>query len=216
MEQLRPLLFSIAYRMLASASEAEDVVQEAFLRYQAALADGSTVESTKAYLSAVVTRLAIDELKSARKRRETYSGQWLSEPAVTDHLDPESHIEEAESLSMAFLLLLDRLTPVERAVFLLHDVFAYEFSEIAAMVAKTEANCRQIAVRARRRIHNGASATGALPRQTTRSCGAGRLARRLWRGRSRDRAAPHQRAARRDRARSRGTNRVRPRARSAR
>jgi RNA polymerase sigma-70 factor (ECF subfamily) len=151
-EALRPLLFAIAYRMLASASEAEDVVQEAFLRYQGALVDDVEIQSTKAYLSAVVTRLAIDELKSARKRRESYVGEWLPEPVVTDELDPAARVEEAESLSMAFLLLLHRLTPVERAVFLLHDVFAYRFAEIATIVGRSQASCRQIAVRARRRI----------------------------------------------------------------
>lgn len=138
--------------MLASASDAEDVVQDACLRYQAALARGEKVESTKAYLSTVVARLSIDELRSARNRRETYSGGCLPEPIVTDDFAPESRVVEAESLTMSFLLLLDHLTPVERAVFLLHDVFAYEFAEIAEIIGKTEANCRQLAVRARRRI----------------------------------------------------------------
>jgi RNA polymerase sigma-70 factor (ECF subfamily) len=116
---LRPLLFSIAYRMLSSVSEAEDIVQEAFVRYQRSLADGTSVESPKAYLSAVVTRLAIDHLKSARVRREAYVGEWLPEPLVTDErvTDPEV-AEQAESLSMSFLVLLERLTPLERAVFL--------------------------------------------------------------------------------------------------
>jgi RNA polymerase sigma-70 factor (ECF subfamily) len=151
---LRPLLFSIAYRMLASVSEAEDVVQEAFLRYHRALAEGAEIDSPKAYLSAVVTRLAIDELRSARARRETYSGQWLPEPLLTDGDidDPAAHTEQADSLSMAFLLLLERLSPVERAVFLLHDVFDYRYDEIAAIVGKSEANCRQLALRARRHI----------------------------------------------------------------
>ena len=149
---LRPLLFSIAYRMLSSVSEAEDVVQEAFVRYQRALADGTAVESPKAYLSAVVTRLAIDHLKSARVRRETYVGEWLPEPLVTDQGagDPAEHAEEVDSLSMSFLLLLERLTPVERAVFLLHDVFDYDFEEVGRIVGKTAATCRQHAVRARK------------------------------------------------------------------
>jgi len=149
---LRPLLFSIAYRMLSSVSEAEDIVQESFVRYQRALADGTVVESPKAYLSAVVTRLAIDHLKSARVRRETYVGEWLPEPLVTDASadDPADHAERAESLSMSFLLVLERLTPVERAVFLLHDVFDYSFEEVGRIVSRTPATCRQHAVRARR------------------------------------------------------------------
>jgi RNA polymerase sigma-70 factor (ECF subfamily) len=149
---LRPLLFSIAYRMLGSVSEAEDVVQEAFVRYQRALADGTAVESPKAYLSAVVTRLAIDQLKSARVRRESYVGEWLPEPLVTDEGagDPAGIAEQADTLSMSFLVLLERLTPVERAIFLLHDVFDYSFEEVATIVNKTPATCRQHAVRARR------------------------------------------------------------------
>ncbi len=151
---LRPLLFSIAYRMLGSVSEAEDVTQEAFVRYQRALRDGTRVESPKAYLSAVVTRLAIDQLKSARARRETYVGEWLPEPLVTDEGagDPAEHAEQADSLSMSFLVLLERLTPVERAIFLLHDVFDYDFEEIGRIVRKSPATCRQHAVRARRFI----------------------------------------------------------------
>ena len=136
----------------ASVSEAEDVVQEAFVRYQRALADGTAVESPKAYLSAVVTRLAIDHLKSARVRRETYVGEWLPEPLVTDvgAGDPAEHAEQVDSLSMSFLLLLERLTPVERAVFLLHDVFDYDFEEVGRIVRRTAATCRQHAVRARK------------------------------------------------------------------
>ena len=151
---LRPLLFSIAYRMLGSVSEAEDVVQEAFVRYQQAADQDTTVESPKAYLSAVVTRLAIDHLKSARVRRETYVGEWLPEPLVTDDrvADPAAKVEQVESLSMSFLVLLERLTPVERAVFLLHDVFDYDFDEIGRIVRKSPATCRQHAVRARRFI----------------------------------------------------------------
>jgi RNA polymerase sigma-70 factor (ECF subfamily) len=156
-EDLRPLMFSLAYRMVASVSEAEDIVQEAFVRYQGALNDGVEVESPKAYLSAVVTRLSIDHLRSARARRETYISHWLPEPVLTngDALeDPAAHAERADSLSMAFLLLLERLTPVERAVFLLHDVFGYRYDEISAIVGKTEANCRQPAARARRHIES--------------------------------------------------------------
>jgi RNA polymerase sigma-70 factor (ECF subfamily) len=146
-------MFSIAYRMLASVSEAEDVVQDAFLRYQQALGDGVDVASPKAYLSAVVTRLCVDHLRSASKRRETYVGQWLPEPLLTDAAaDPVAQAEQADSLSMAFLLVLERLNPVERAVFLLHDVFDYGYDEIAAIVGKSEANCRQLAARARRHV----------------------------------------------------------------
>lgn len=164
---LRPLLFSIAYRMLGSVASTEDVLQEAYLRFDraaraAASGQGAEIDSPKAYLSAVVTRLAIDELKSARVRRESYSGIWLPEPVLTDTdsallrptADPQAFAEVAESLSMAFLLVLDRLNPVERAVFLLHDVFAYEFREIADIVGRTEANCRQIASRARKRVRD--------------------------------------------------------------
>jgi RNA polymerase sigma-70 factor (ECF subfamily) len=155
--ELRPLLFSLAYRMLGSVSEAEDVVQDAFLRWRRALQDGVAIASPKAYLSAVVTRLAIDELRSARVRRESYSGQWLPEPLLTDEGagDPAAHAEQADSLSMAFLLLLERLTPAERAVFLLHDVFGYGYDEVSDIVGRTEANCRQIARRARQRVEEG-------------------------------------------------------------
>jgi RNA polymerase sigma-70 factor (ECF subfamily) len=154
-ESLRPLMFAIAYRMLGSVSEAEDVIQEAFLRYRRSLADGVKIESLKAYLSAIVTRLAIDELRSARVRREAYVGEWLPEPLLTeDGDDPATHAEQADSLSMAFLLLLERLSPVERAVFLLHDIFDYGYEEIAGIVDKTPAYCRQVALRARRHLHD--------------------------------------------------------------
>ena len=155
---VRPLLFSIAYRMLSTVSDAEDVVQEAFLRYERTLAGGTTIRSPKAYLSAVTTRLAIDHLKSARVRRETYVGQWLPEPVLTGGpagpmpADPAELAEQSDSLSMAFLLVLERLDPVERAVFLLHDVFGYPFGEIATVVGRSADNCRQIGVRARRRV----------------------------------------------------------------
>jgi RNA polymerase sigma-70 factor, ECF subfamily len=147
----RPLLFSIAYRMLGSAMDAEDVVQETFLRWQQQ--DPATIVSPKSYLTTVVTHLAIDSLRSARMRREEYVGQWLPEPIVTDESAVDADpVALAESLSLAFLTLLERLTPVERAVFLLHDVFAYPFDEIAAIVGKSSANCRQIALRARRHL----------------------------------------------------------------
>jgi RNA polymerase sigma-70 factor, ECF subfamily len=156
-EELRPLLFSIAYRMISSVSEAEDIVQEAFLRIHRAEAEGTRIESPKAYLSAVTTRLSIDHLKSARVRREQYVGEWLPEPLLTDDSAPEGavHAETADSLSMAFLVLLESLTPVERAVFLLREVFDYGYDEIARIVDRTEDNCRQLYVRARRHVDEG-------------------------------------------------------------
>lgn len=153
-ESLRPLLFSIAYRMLASVSDAEDVLQEAYLRYRRAVDDGVSIASLKAYLSTIVTRLAMDQSTSARQRREEYVGLWLPAPVVTEseHDDPLARTELADSLSMAFLLVLERLNPVERAVFLLHDVFGYAHDEIASIVDVSVANSRQIAARARRRV----------------------------------------------------------------
>ena len=153
-ERLRPLMFSIAYRMLGSVSEAEDMVQEAFLRYHRAQSQGQDVESPKAFLSAVTTRLCIDHLRSATVRRETYPGEWLPEPLLTDPAapDPAASAEQADSLSMAFLLLLERLSPPERAVLLLHDVFGYGYPEIAGIVGRNEASCRQLALRARRHV----------------------------------------------------------------
>jgi RNA polymerase sigma-70 factor (ECF subfamily) len=156
-EELRPLLFSIAYRILGSVSEAEDAVQETWLRYHAS----STVPiSLKSFLSAVVTRVSIDVLRSARARREAYVGQWLPEPLLTDsgptvYPDPEHAAELADSLSMAALLLLERLSPEQRAVFVLHDVFAFPFSEIAEVVGRSETACRQLASRARRLLQDG-------------------------------------------------------------
>jgi RNA polymerase sigma-70 factor (ECF subfamily) len=154
--ELRPLLFSIAYRMVGSVSEAEDLVQEAFLRFHRAVSGGQQVDSPKAWLSAVTTRLAIDHLRSARARRERYVGAWLPEPLVTSQEpDAAAHAETADSLSLAFLALLERLSPVQRAVFLLRDVFGYGYDEIAALVGKSEDNCRQIAARARRHVEAG-------------------------------------------------------------
>jgi RNA polymerase sigma-70 factor, ECF subfamily len=152
--ELRPLLFSIAYRMVGSVSEAEDLVQEAFLRFHRAVAGGEQVASPRAWLSAVTTRLAIDHLRSARARRERYVGAWLPEPLVTEP-DASAHAETADTLSLAFLHLLERLSPVQRAVFLLRDVFGYDYAEIAKLVGKSEENCRQIAARARRRVEAG-------------------------------------------------------------
>ncbi len=157
-QPLRPLLFSIAYRMLGTVSDAEDIVQEAFLRYHRAAAAGpGGIDSPKAFLSAVTTRLCIDYLRSARVRREAYVGEWLPEPLLTDTAapDPAGAAEQADSLSMAFLLLLERLTPVERAVFLLHDVFGYDYDEISGIVGKSKDNCRQLVLRARRHVGQG-------------------------------------------------------------
>jgi RNA polymerase sigma-70 factor, ECF subfamily len=152
-ERLRPLLFSIAYRILGSVSEAEDAVQETWLRYQA-YPDQPT--SAKAFLSAVVTRISIDVLRSARVRREKYVGEWFPEPLLTDpYQDPERSAELADSVSMAALLLLERLSPLERAVFVLREVFGFGFGEVAAAVGRRETACRQLAVRARRHMDAG-------------------------------------------------------------
>lgn len=145
----RPLLFSIAYRMLGSVMEAEDVVQEAFLRWQQA--PEGEVRSPSAYLSTVVTRLCIDRLRSARARREQYVGPWLPEPLLEEQ-EIAGTADLDDSLSMAFLVLLESLSPVERAVFLLREVFDYDYPEIASLVGKSEANCRQIARRARQSV----------------------------------------------------------------
>jgi len=152
-DEVRPLLFSIAYRMLGSASDAEDIVQEAFLRFHRASVQGQTIGSPRSFLSTVTTRLCIDHLRSARVRRERYVGPWLPEPVITDDgLEEEPWVRTAESLSMAFLVLLESLSPVERAVFLLREVFDYRYDQIAEIVNKSEENCRQIAVRARRQV----------------------------------------------------------------
>ncbi|MFL5828052.1 MAG: RNA polymerase sigma-70 factor [Thermoleophilaceae bacterium] len=148
-EDLRPLMFSIAYRMLGSVSEAEDVVQEAFLRLHR---EPRQVQSPKAWLSTTTTRLAIDQLRSARARRETYVGEWLPEPLLTSGDETSRHAEVADSLSTAFLVLLENLSPVERAVFLLREVFDYPYDQIAEIVGKSQDNVRQLAVRARRRV----------------------------------------------------------------
>jgi RNA polymerase sigma-70 factor (ECF subfamily) len=152
-EELRPLLFSIAYRILGSVSEAEDAVQEAWLRYETS---DTVPTSAKAFLSAVVTRISIDVLRSARVRREEYVGQWLPEPLLNDpYQDPERSAELADSVSMAALLLLERLSPLERAVFVLREVFGFGFPEIASAVGRSEAACRQLAVRSRRHMEAG-------------------------------------------------------------
>jgi RNA polymerase sigma-70 factor (ECF subfamily) len=152
-EQLRPLLFAIAYRILGSVSEAEDAVQETWLRYESS---STQPTSTKAFLSAVVTRISIDVLRSARVRREEYVGPWFPEPLLTDpYEDPERSAELADSLSMAALLVLERLSPLERAVFVLREVFGFGFQQIAPAVGRSEAACRQLAVRARRHMDAG-------------------------------------------------------------
>ncbi|WP_338932170.1 RNA polymerase sigma-70 factor [Streptomyces netropsis] len=152
-EELRPLLFSIAYRILGSVGEAEDAVQETWLRF-----DGSSTRptSTKAFLSATVTRISIDVLRSARVRREQYVGPWFPEPLLNDpYQDPARAAELADSVSMAALVLLERLSPLERAVFVLREVFGFGFDEIATAVERSEAACRQLLVRARRHMQAG-------------------------------------------------------------
>ncbi|MET7287723.1 RNA polymerase sigma-70 factor [Streptomyces sp. NPDC005573] len=152
-EELRPMLFSIAYRILGSVGEAEDAVQETWLRWAGS---ATRPRSAKAFLSAVVTRISIDVLRSARVRRERYTGPWFPEPLLADpYEDPERSAELADSLSMAALLLLERLTPLERAVFVLREVFGFGFPQVAAAVGRSEAACRQLAVRARRHMDEG-------------------------------------------------------------
>jgi RNA polymerase sigma-70 factor (ECF subfamily) len=152
-EELRPAAFAIAYRMLGSVSEAEDLVQEGLLRLHRAVEDGEPLESPRAYLATIVTRLAIDHLRSARVRRETYVGEWLPEPLLTSSEDdPARHAEMADSLSLALLVVLESLSPEQRAVFLLRDVFDYPYDRIAAIVGKSAAATRQIATRARRHV----------------------------------------------------------------
>jgi RNA polymerase sigma-70 factor (TIGR02957 family) len=153
LEELRPAAFAISYRMLGSVAEAEDVVQEALVRIHTALERGERIESARAYVATVATRLSIDVLRSARVRRESYVGEWLPEPLVSDSsADPARHAEMADSLSLAFLVLLESLSPEQRAVFLLHDVFDYGYGEIAEIVGKSEVNARQLAARARRHV----------------------------------------------------------------
>lgn len=153
-QEYRPLLFSLAYRMIGSAAEAEDIVQDAYLRFQPAPLD--TIESPKAYLSAIVIRLCLNYLTSARVRRETYVGPWLPEPvgdaAHPELAGPEASVVEADTISLAFLVLLERLTPAERAVFLLREVFEYEYEEIAKILDRSEPACRKLFSRARDHI----------------------------------------------------------------
>ncbi len=156
LEQLRPASFAIAYRMLGSVAEAEDVVQEALLRVHRALEAGERIESPRAFVATITTRLAIDELRSARARRERYVGEWLPEPILTDRRDdPAQHAEIADSLSIAMLVLLETLSPEQRAVLLLRDVFDYGYAEIARIIGKNEDNVRQVASRARSHVDAG-------------------------------------------------------------
>ncbi len=146
----RPLLFSIAYRMLGTVMDAEDILQETFLRWQQSSTEN--VENPRAFLSAVVTRLCIDQLRSARRQREEYIGPWLPEPFIANEPSQLDSVIMSESLSMAFLVLLEKLNPVERAVYLLHEVFDYDYAEIAYIVGKSEENCRQLFSRAKKYI----------------------------------------------------------------
>ena len=156
LDELRPVSFAIAYRMLGSVSEAEDIVQEALLRVHRALEDGQQIESPRAFVATITTRLAINELRSARARREAYVGEWLPEPIITDGGDdPAQHAEMADSLSLALLVLLESLSPEQRAALLLHDVFDYDYAQIAQIIGKSQDNVRQLATRARRRVEQG-------------------------------------------------------------
>jgi RNA polymerase sigma-70 factor (ECF subfamily) len=150
---VRPLLFSLAYRMTGGVADAEDIVSESYLRLRRARAAGTQIGSIKAYLSSVVTRLSIDHLRSARVRRETYVGPWLPEPLVRTDSTPEfERVELADTLSMAFLVLLEALSPTERAVFLLREVFEFDYPQIAGILGKTEPHCRQLMRRARQHV----------------------------------------------------------------
>jgi len=153
-ESYRPYLFSIAYRMLGSAMDAEDLVQETYLRYQGTPPE--TLRSLKAFLTTIITRLCMDQLQLARRKRELYMGPWLPEPIRTQETaetgDPQERVDMQESISLAFLVLLEQLQPFERAVFLLHEVFAYEFAEIATMLDKSEAACRRSFSRAKQHL----------------------------------------------------------------
>jgi RNA polymerase sigma-70 factor (ECF subfamily) len=153
LQQLRPVSFAIAYQMLGSVAEAEDVVQEALLQVHQAMEAGEQVASPRALVATVTTRRAIDQLRSARVRREHYVGEWLPEPIITDgHDDPARHAEMADSLSLAMLVLLERLSPEQRAVLLLHDVFDYDHAQIAQILGKRQDSVRQLATRARRHL----------------------------------------------------------------
>jgi RNA polymerase sigma-70 factor (ECF subfamily) len=153
-ETYRSYLFAIAYRMLGSAMDAEDMVQETYLRYQATPPE--TISSLKAFLTTIITRLCMDQLHLARRKRELYVGPWLPEPISTattaESVDPQERVDTEETISLAFLLLLEQLQPIERAVFLLREVFEYDYSEIAAFLGKSEAACRQSFSRAKKHL----------------------------------------------------------------
>jgi RNA polymerase sigma-70 factor (TIGR02957 family) len=156
LEELRPAAFAVAYRMLGSVAEAEDVVQESLLRFHQELKREEEIASPRAFVATIVTRLSIDQLRSARVRREQYVGEWMPEPLVTDPREgPAERTEMADSLSFAFLVLLEKLTPEQRAAFLLHDVFDYPYAEVAEVIGTGEANARQLASRARRHMQEG-------------------------------------------------------------
>ena len=175
LDELRPVSFAIAYRMLGSVSEAEDIVQEVLLRVHQELETGEQIASPHAFVATVTTRLAINELKTARVRREHYVGDWLPEPIITDGRDdPAGYAEIADSLSMALLVLLESLSPEQRAVLVLHDVFDYEYAEIAEIVDKSEDNVRQLASRARSHVAQG------RPRYQTTREQRDELARRFF------------------------------------
>ncbi len=167
-DDLRSRTFAIAYRMLGSVSEAEDVIQETLLRVHNAIEQGEEISSPRAYAATVATRLAIDELRSARARRETYVGEWLPEP-VTERPedDPARQAELADSLSLAFLVVLESLSPEQRAAFLLHDVFDYDYERVAEIVGTSETNARQLASRARRHVDEGRTRFDASEEQRT-------------------------------------------------
>ena len=175
-ETYRPLMFSIAYRMLGSATDAEDIVQEAYLRYRSV--PSGSINAPKAFFGTVVTRLSLNQLTSARAKRETYIGSWLPEPLLTDDGDaavlstllpsPSQQVELHESISLAFLMLLERLSPVERSVFLLRDVFGYDYAEIAHMLEQEEAACRQVLSRAKKHIADRRPRFQAQPSQHRR------------------------------------------------
>ncbi len=178
--ELRSSLFGVAYRMLGSATEAEDVLQEAYLRWTGR-SEGH-VSAASSYLTTIVTRLCIDQLRSARVRRQTYKGPWLPEPVEVDAPGPDTSAEIADSLSLAFLVLLEELQPVERAAFLLHDVFGYPYEEISGIVDRTAASCRQLVSLARRRgdaprrrFHADYAHGQELTRQFLVACGTGDL-----------------------------------------
>ena len=175
----RPLLFSIAYRMLGSASDAEDVLQDAWLRY--GRADRSSIRSPKAFATTIVTRLCLDRLKSAQAMRQDYIGPWLPEPILTSEVQsPDALLERAESVTLAFLVLLERLSPEERAVFLLKDVFDYEHSEVAEILGTTTENSRQLLHRAKARLEQGRPRLTGTPQ--SRRAVAERFARALSAG----------------------------------